>query len=286
AAGQKNAVEEEISTAKWKRIIEKCRTVGIPQLTFTGGEPTMREDLPELIDAAKWFVTRLNTNGIKLTEEYCAKLKAASLDSMQITFYSCEEEIHNKLVGANQYINTVQGIRNALAAGISVSINTPLCTLNKDYVKTLQFLHSLGVLYVTCSGLIITGNATTDSSAETRLSKEEMKEILKEAVNYCHENGMEISFTSPGWVENEFCEELHLNPPTCGACLSNMAITPSGKVVPCQSWLSDEPLGDFLDNKWKEIWEGKKCRERREFSVKMLGLCPFRMEGKEEDVNE
>lgn len=283
AAGQKNSKEEELSTEDWKKIIEKCRKEGIPQLTFTGGEPTMREDLFELIESAKWFVTRLNTNGIKLTKEYCEKLKEASLDSMQITFYSSDEQIHNTLVGAKMYQYTVDGIKNALEAGISVSINTPLCTLNKDYVKTLEFLHSLGVLYVTCSGLITTGNAEKESSEKLQLSTDEIKEILKEAVEYCAENKMEISFTSPGWVENSFCECLGINPPTCGACLSNMAITPSGNVVPCQSWLSDDALGNFLNNDWSSIWNSDKCRERRDYSAKMEGLCPLRKYREDED---
>lgn len=276
AAGQKNANEEELSTDDWKKIIDKCRKEGIPQLTFTGGEPTMRKDLFELIDYAKWFVTRLNTNGILLTEDYCAKLKEVSLDSMQITFYSSDAKIHNELVGSEKYEYTVNGIKNALAAGISVSINTPLCTLNRDYVKTLEFLHSLGVLYVTCSGLITTGNALKDSSEKLQLETDEIKSILKDAVKYCFENGMEISFTSPGWVENEFCEELGINPPTCGACLSNMAITPSGKVVPCQSWLSGDELGDFLNDEWTDIWNSEKCEERRDYSVLMEGKCPLR----------
>ena len=276
AAGQQHAAEEELSTEDWKNIIDKCRKIGIPQLTFTGGEPTMREDLFELIASAKWFVTRLNTNGIRLDEQYCAKLKEASLDSLQITFYSDDEEIHNTLVGAKMYEKTVEGIKNALAAGLSVSVNTPLCTLNKDYHKTLEFLHSLGVLYVTCSGLITTGNALKESSERLQLDSAEIKEILKDAVKYCTENSMEISFTSPGWVENSFCEELGINPPTCGACLSNMAITPSGKVVPCQSWLSDDPLGDMLSDEWDTIWNSDACRERRDFSAKMEGTCPLR----------
>lgn len=43
---------------------------GIPQLTFTGGEPTMRNDLVSLVHAAQWFVTRLNTNGRMLTSAF------------------------------------------------------------------------------------------------------------------------------------------------------------------------------------------------------------------------
>lgn len=276
AAGQNLSEEEELSTEEWKAIIRKCREVMIPQVTFTGGEPTMRDDLVELIDSAKWFVTRLNTNGIKLTKEYCQKLKEVSLDSAQITFYSYDEAIHNKLVGASQYQNTLNGIKNAIECGLNISVNTPLCTLNKDYPETLAFLGDLGVRYVTCSGLITTGNATLESSENLQLSGEEMKEILIKSLKVCREKSMELSFTSPGWIENEFFKMYGLSTPSCGACLSNMAITPGGNIVPCQSWLSDEPLGNMLKDNWEEVWNNERCKEKRSFSAKTLGQCPLR----------
>lgn len=276
AAGQKLVAEEELTTDEWKKIIDKCREAMIPQITFTGGEPTMREDLFELIDYAKWFVTRLNTNGIKLTKEYCEKLYKVSLDSCQITFYSENADIHNSLVGENQYAATLAGIENALEAGINISINTPLCTLNRDYVKTLEFLHEKGVMYVTCSGLITTGNALKEKSESLQLTSDELKQILSDAVKYCNENEMEISFTSPGWIEDEFFTEIGINKPTCGACLSNMAVTPGGNVVPCQSFLNGNTLGNMLTDSWETIWNGEECKERREFSKLMTGECPLR----------
>ena len=276
AAGQSLAGENELSTEEWKNIIDKCRRACIPQLTFTGGEPTMREDLAELIEYAAWFVTRLNTNGIKLTEDYCKKLRNASLDSCQITFYSENEDIHNRLVGEPFYKSTVKGIENALSAGLNISINTPLCRLNSDYVKTLEFLHEKGVEYVTCSGLITTGNALSEESENLQLSSEELTNILRDAVKYCAENKMEISFTSPGWIEDEVFGELGISRPTCGACLSNMAVTPGGNVVPCQSYLSEDSLGSMLSDDWDKIWNCERCRAHREFSAKMTGECPLR----------
>ena len=276
AAGQTLSDEEELSTEEWKKILDKCREAGIPQVTFTGGEPTMREDLMELIKYARWFISRLNTNGIKLTEDYCRKLHEAELDSVQVTFYSSDPEVHNKLVGADQFENTASGIENALKEGLSVSINTPLCTLNRDYVKTLEYLHDRGVIYVTCSGMIMTGNATTEDSESIQLSGEELEKILREAVAYCNENGMEIAFTSPGWIDQKVFDELNIPSPSCGACLSNMAITPGGNVVPCQSWLSDRPIGNMLRDDWVNIWECPACTDHRNFSSEMTGECPLR----------
>ena len=277
AAGQVRSDEEELPTEAWKRIIDKCRAIGVPQVTFTGGEPTMRDDIFELIHYARWFITRLNTNGLKLTEQYCENLKKSALDSVQITFYSSDREVHNRLVGVDGYDKTLDGIKNALACGLSLSINTPLCTLNADYVKTLEFLHGLGVIYVTCSGLITTGNARTNESESLQLDRASMSAILTDAVKYCHENGMEISFTSPGWVDDGLCRDLGISTPGCGACLSNMAITPGGGVVPCQSWLSDEPLGDFLNDEWESIWNSERCAERRGFSATARFECPLRV---------
>ena len=278
AAGQSGSAEEELTTEQWKEILDKLRALGIPQVTFTGGEPTMRDDLFELIDRARWFVSRLNTNGIKLTPDYCKKLREVEIDSVQITFYSANKDIHNKLVGAPHFEDTVAGIENALAAGLNVSVNTPLCTLNRDYVDTLKFLKEKGVMYVTCSGLITTGNALTESSESLQLSTEEIKKILADATDFAYANGMEISFTSPGWIENEFFAEHDLSTPNCGACLSNMAITPGGNIVPCQSWLSGAPLGNILTDDWDSVWNSEPCRKRREYSALMLGKCPLRRE--------
>ena len=277
AAHQPRAEEAELSTEEWKTILDRCRAACIPQVTFTGGEPTLREDLPELISYARWFITRLNTNGIRLTPEYCQTLRQSALDSVQITFYSADEEIHNRLVGAERWADTVAGIENALAAGLSLSVNTPLCTLNRDYAGTLEFLHGKGVRYVTCSGLITTGNAALPESEQLQLSLAEMREVLKAGVDYAWSNGMEISFTSPGWVDENYCRELGITTPNCGACLSNMAVTPGGNVVPCQSWLSGAPLGNMLRDDWETIWNKAECRGRRDISAQMRGECPLRI---------
>ena len=277
AANQKYAEVKELSTNEWKKIIDICRKNCIPEITFTGGEPTLREDLVELVDYSKWFVTRLNTNGVLLTEDLCKRLHEASLDSVQITLYSNDRDIHNKLVGSDNFDKTVQGIKNALNARLNVSINTPLCDLNKDYVSTLEFAKSLGITYATSSGLIVTGNATSPESKRTQLTEKEITEVMEKATKYAEEQEMELDFTSPGWILEKDLRKMKLNTPACGACLSNMAITPDGNVVPCQSWLGkNASLGNILKKKWKHIWESPKCKKIRMQSAKNNLTCPLR----------
>ncbi len=283
AAGQPLSDTPELTTAQWKEILAKLRAANVPQVTFTGGEPTLRADLVELVEAAQWFVTRLNTNGRLLTPELCRRLYEASLDSVQVTLYSHDPAIHNALVGAEGFDDTVAGIKNAVAAGLSVSVNTPLCSLNTDYAAAVRFVDGLGVRYVTCSGLIPSGSAEGAESQATRLTEEQLTDVLRRAVTAAEELEMEMDFTSPGWLKEETLRSLGLTlVPSCGACLSNMAIAPDGGVIPCQSWLSSQPLGNMLTDDWDKIWQSQRCAAIRAKSAKMEQLCQLRQGNGEE----
>jgi MoaA/NifB/PqqE/SkfB family radical SAM enzyme len=258
-------IDKALSTEEWKSIIDKCREAGIPQLTFTGGEPTQREDLIELIDHAQWHVSRLNTNGINLTIDYAKNLFNANLDALQVTLYSQDAGVHDNLVGGKgAWLKTVQGIKNALKAGLSVSVNTPLVRMNSQYEETLKYIHGMGVKYVSCSGLIPAGAAEGQIKAGAALSNDELMEVMRKAVETAKTLDLELAFTSPGWLTHEQIKELGLSDPVCGACLTNMAVMPNGAVTACQSWLADpDGLGNILTNPWNKIWNNSKCKQMR-----------------------
>ena len=276
AAGQQMGKTKEMTTEQWKQAIDRLDAARVPMVTFTGGEPTQRADIAELVGYAKRMVTRLNTNGVNLTPELVQQLKVAGLDSVQVTLYSHDEAVHNALVGSNHHADTIQGIRNAVAAGLDISINTPLCKKNADYERTLAFIYSLGVRFVTVSGLICTGMAGINHK-EHDLTSDELFEIIKTANEFCNAHEMEIDFTSPGLINAEKLDELGMNVPMCGACLSNMAIAPDGTVVPCQSWLgADASLGNILTDPFKRIWNHPMCKQLRNMSEEQALSCPFR----------
>jgi MoaA/NifB/PqqE/SkfB family radical SAM enzyme len=258
-------VEEELSTKQWIEILDTCWQIGVPQITFTGGEPLMRKDIVDLVWSAHEHFTRINTNGRPLVLELAKKLAAVSLDNIQITLYSHNPQVHDRIVGSKgAWAETIQGIENALEAGLSLSVNTPLVTSNSDYVTTLRFLQGKGVRYVTCSGLLPAGAATQSIDSGRALNESQLFGILQEAVRFCKETDMNIEFTSPGWVSADKLHDLGLNDPICGAGLSNMAIGPSGEVLPCQSWLHQKGgLGNILTTPWSEIWNTKKTKDLR-----------------------
>ena len=79
----------------WKRIIDKLWENGVPQIVFTGGEPTLRDDLVELIEHSKEFVTGLVTNGRRLAS-LAKDLNRAELDYVQVSLESHLPEVHDK----------------------------------------------------------------------------------------------------------------------------------------------------------------------------------------------
>ena len=202
-----------------------------------------------------------------------------------MTLYSADPSIHNALVGAEGFDDTVAGIRSAVAAGLSVSVNTPLCSMNSDYAATLRFVHDLGVRYVTCSGLIPSGSAESGASRATALTEQQLTDVLSAAVKTAEALELEIDFTSPGWLKEETLRALGLTLiPSCGACLSNMAIAPDGEIIPCQSWLSSKSLGSILNDDWDAVWQGERCAAIRAKSAKMEQLCQLRESNREEAV--
>ena len=151
-------------------------------------------------------------------------------------------------------------------------------------MELVKYLHqNLKIKYFTCSGLIITGNAINDQSQETQLTTQELTKILKEVNKYIKSHDLSLSFTSPGWLNEKTLTQLELTIPSCGACLSNMAIAPNGDVVPCQSWLSNDSLGNLLSVNWKKIWNSKKCKTIRKQSMNSENVCPLNDKNKKED---
>ncbi|MFX0099017.1 MAG: radical SAM protein [Candidatus Hodarchaeota archaeon] len=139
----------EMDTASWKRIISKLKEVGVPHVTITGGEATLREDLPEIIEYAEDnnIVCGLVSNGINLADnDYLMTLVNAGLDYIQITLESHDPKIHNEMVGENTWEKTVAGLKNAIATEVYTLTNTTLTKLNVDSIEeTIDFLAEIGL---------------------------------------------------------------------------------------------------------------------------------------------
>lgn len=284
----------ELTTAQWKAVIDKLSDVGVFILTFTGGEPTLRDDLPELLQYAqnKGIVTGLITNGRRLKDkEYVAVLERSGLDFAQITLESHKPKVHDAVTGAvGSWKETVVGIKNAVNSQIYVSTNTTLSKHNvNDFLTTVDYIKELGVNAFGCNSLIYSGKAP-DASNEFALTTDQLKTLLPQVREKVELLGLKFLWYTP----TQYCEldpvQLGLGIKSCTAALINACVGPNGDVYPCQSYF--ESLGNILTEHWEKIWHSPlaeelrnceyvedKCKDCRELQV-CGGGCPLELQNK------
>jgi radical SAM protein with 4Fe4S-binding SPASM domain len=245
----------ELSTAQWKEVMKKIWDLGVPHVIFTGGEATLREDLPELIGFGEslGMVTGLLTNGVRLADrDYVQVLLEAGLDHVQITLESSDRQVHNSITGADSYDDTVSSIRNCLEAGIHTITNTTITKLNIDGIsRTAEFASELGLEAIAANAVIRSGRS---ADGELAVSPVELEMAMLQLNEKLDELGIRFIWYSP----TRYCSfnplEFSLGPKRCTAGEYNLCIEPDGEVLPCQSWY--ESAGNILKDPWDSIWNG------------------------------
>jgi radical SAM protein with 4Fe4S-binding SPASM domain len=256
----------ELETAAWKKILDQLWEIGIPHVVFTGGEPTLREDLAELIAHAEanGQITGINTNGRRLKDRaFLQSLVDAGLDHVQITLESHDASIHDAMVAhPGAWVETVEGLRNVLSSRLYVMTNTTLLNINSPYLEeTLAFLAREGVPTVGLNALIYSGRGKTVGSGLAESALPPLLEISRKATEQA---GQRLIWYTPTRYCNFDPVLLDLGVKGCSAALYNMCVEPDGSVIPCQSYY--QSLGSLLDTPWPKIWNhplAVSLRERK-----------------------
>jgi len=254
----------EISTQQWFQIIDQVWEVGIPHVVFTGGEPTLRDDLPELIAYAesKGQITGLNTNARRLQDtKFLSRLVDSGLDHVQVTVESHSAEIHDEMVAAKgAWVQTIAGLRNALDTPLYVMTNTTMLRQNSPFLEgTLDFLAQIGVPTIGLNALIHAGHGST---VGTGLAERELPPLLDIARSKTDLYGQRLIWYTPTQYCNFDPMQLELGVKGCTAALYNMCVEPDGSVLPCQSYY--QPVGNMLSDPWDAIWNHELSLNLRE----------------------
>jgi radical SAM protein with 4Fe4S-binding SPASM domain len=286
---------DELDTDQWKKVIDHLHRIGVFILTFTGGEPTLREDLQELLLYAqnKGAVTGLITNGRRLKDKgYVEQLEKAGLDFVQVTLESHKPQTHDKMTASKgSWKETVAGIQNVLQTKIYVTTNTTLSKYNaSEFLQTMDFIKELGVAAFGCNSLIYSGKAT-EVSQEFALPFQTLNELLPKIREKANQLGLKFLWYTP----TQYCQfdpiKLGLGVKSCTAANVNMCVGPNGDVYPCQSYF--ESLGNILRDDWAKIWNNPlsvkirnreyvepKCKDCPQLQI-CGGGCPLELEKKD-----
>lgn len=224
-------VDRELTTEEWITIFQTAFNHGIPHLLFTGGEPTMREDLPDLILQAETLglVTGLLTDGLKMHDDaYRSKLLMNGLDHLMIVFdpeNPIEWEVLEKVLAEDLY-------------------TTVHLTLKKgeDLHPHIQRLAEMGT------------QAISLSEADRDLTKE-----LQDLRDFAAVQQLDLVWDMPVPYSqnNPVSLELEKDPlqeAPQGAGKAWLYVEPDGDVLPAQG-LYNQILGNILTDPWEMIWQ-------------------------------
>lgn len=139
---------EKMDTANFKKKIIDFKKKNIKHLVITGGEPTLRKDLPKIISFARSKGIKkinLQSNAILFSDEnYLLTLKMAGLDFVTVGISSHKKATYNHLTNSKLYDKAILGIRNLVDNDIEVSVYHVINSENyKDLIKFVDFIQSI-----------------------------------------------------------------------------------------------------------------------------------------------
>ena len=280
--------QDELSTNDLKKIIFKIYNEAmIPSVSFTGGEPLLRDDIVSLVSYASqtgvW--TNLITNGTLLTRDLVQNLKHAGLSSAQVSIEGPDSHVHDAITGQKgAFEAAISGIRVLREAGIPVHTNTTLSKNNIAYIfEMVDLAKRLGMSRLSMNLLIPCGRAANDKDIWMPYS--EIGDHILRAKHYAEENDVKFLWYSPVplCIFNPIAHGLGNK--ACAAITGLLSVDPAGNIIPCSSWR--EPVGSLLHSSFADLWRSERfdcykhveyapeeCRECAHFK-KCKGACPL-----------
>jgi GTP 3',8-cyclase len=233
---------QELTPAEIERIVRAGSRVGIERVKLTGGEPTLRTDLVEIVRRLRPWVREISmtTNGLKLTE-LAAPLKAAGLDRVNVSLPSLDPETYERLTGVDGVARVTAGIRAAGAAGLApIKLNVVALegmTASNDGVdRLLAFAQDVGawvqvIEFENVSGRVDPRVYRALHSELARLTEEAATRAFRTERNRLHDRPRYTFESSGRPVTVEVVQPVE-NPAFCMAC-HRLRVTSDGRLKGC-----------------------------------------------------
>jgi len=252
---------QEMSLREIKKIMRIFKEEAqIPFFSFTGGEPLLRPDLERMVSYAVRLGLTVNliTNATLATEKRSSSLFASGLRTAQVSLESPSASVHDELAGRSGAFNlTLSGIKNLIAAGLSVQTNTTVTRKNLETLLAMpSFLAGLGVRRFSMNLFIPSGRGL--SHEELLVHYREIGSFIDAVRKEAFNHGLTFYWYSP----TPFCQynpiARGLGNKSCAAMDGLISVTPSGDVIPCSSY--DEPMGNLIRESFSDVWFSQRAR--------------------------
>jgi pyrroloquinoline quinone biosynthesis protein E len=274
------AYRDELSAPQWVTVLQQAAALGVLQAHFSGGEPTLRADLCELIEAAAacGLYSNLITQGTFLDDALLDRLIGSGLDHIQISIQAPQAELADRIAGAVAHERKLDALRRVRERDVALTLNCVLHRLNHDAIEeVIAYAERAGVRRLELANVQFYGWAYRNRLALMPTPEQVRRgEQVVAAARERLRGTMEIVYVLPDYF-GDF-------PKPCmnGWGRQFMTVTPNGYVLPCPAAAAITTLRfenvreRALDEIWRDsesftryrgtAWMPEPCRscERRE----------------------
>jgi len=250
-------VSQELTTAQWQDVMRQAGEIGVLQLHLSGGEPCVRQDLEQILEAAvkAGLYTNLITSGVTLTRDRLEKMAKLGLDHVQLSIQDVDpanaERISAYKGGAAKKHEVAKWVREI---GLPLTLNA---VVHRHNIESLPAIIDYAV-EMGAGRLEVAHTQYYAWALKNRAALIPTREQFMKTVKYVDEARERLK----GVLVFDFVVHDHyaIRPKPCmGGWGKNLVtVTPSGKVLPCHAaetitWLKhdnvkDRPLSDIWLN--------------------------------------
>jgi PqqA peptide cyclase len=253
---------DELAPEDWERVLGEAAELGVVQAHFSGGEPTLRRDLPQLIAraASLGLYSNLITQGTFLDRPAIDALKTAGLDHVQISVQAPEEELADEIAGTRAHARKLEALKRVQDAGFAVTLNCVLHRANHDRIgEVIALAERYGIERLELANVQFYGWAHRNRGAlmPTRGQVEHGRAVVEEARARLG-SAMQITYVLPDYFGDR--------PKPCmsGWGREFMTVTPDGRVLPCPAAAGIRTLrfDSIRERSLGDIWRNSAAFEK------------------------
>ncbi|MBC6496777.1 MAG: pyrroloquinoline quinone biosynthesis protein PqqE [Alphaproteobacteria bacterium GM7ARS4] len=224
----------EMGTEEWQRVFQEAAQLGMHQVHVSGGEPTVRKDLEELIEECDrvGLYTNLITSGVLLDEGRLRLLKEKGLNHVQVSFQDTDEDNADRIGGyKGGHRKKIEVSRMVRALGLPLTVNAVMHRQNLEHVEDfIELALVLGAQRIEIAQVQYYGWALKNRAAfMPTYAQLEKATAQVEAARKRLKGRLEIDYVVPDYYAQR--------PKNCmgGWGRQFMYVNPSGEVLPCHA---------------------------------------------------
>jgi radical SAM protein with 4Fe4S-binding SPASM domain len=257
-----------------ERMVEQFHRANVLQVSLTGGEPFMRQDLLDLLDLLaqkRIWVSNIYSNGLLITEEHLKAIRGMGLTpSFQISFdgVAAHDQMRGTLDAEARVIESIRWIR---AAGFPVAVATCIDRINACHLPaTLDLMKDLAIQNWRIASPQESGNWRGSGTA---LTLEEEAEACAPVMKRWLEAGRPFYLQLGGFFRGGRGGAAAARRPSmpeyspdsfdCGSCRQQPNLLPDGTLLPCPAYVDSvlqERMPNLLREELSAAWSGSSLR--------------------------